>query len=368
MSINIRIQFACVCILTFIVASCNSDPLEPTVTSSVEQPSPSPNAVLESTPDSVVEESTGQPQPTVQILEGSIIVPTVDINTMNINLKQELYFSGGAEQGSSLPPCTGQLFMKYDVSFESESQFLANGIVPSELTEIGILPYFWGTVDGTLNLCIYAFPEDEIITVELHTPEGNLCASWDVRVSDYYYLAVGDITIVDFATDWPRCSHAGQWYLVVKSASLSVTEPIEIDWDQMAKLDVEDSCNISDDYISVKGVGYPPEEARFLGVYGNCYWGEYELQTANICELLRSYLIEIDKTGSFDVLLPLDLSSEYIVIPIVGDKPPDYGGHEGFFLSPGVAQYPDTCGSARDLYLTEITLKSEDVEKVQYRL
>ena len=118
----------------------------------------------------------------------------------------------------------------------------------------------------------------------------------------------------------------------------------------------------------MEGVGYPPGETRFLGVYGaRSDLGEIEIYGYGYTsELLQSYLIEIDNTGAFNVLLPLDLLGAYIVVPIM-DESPDYGGHESL-LSPGVALYPNTCGYAQDLYLTPPSLEYEDIKEIQQRL
>lgn len=370
-TINPRSVF--VCLLVSIVISCGSGPSakELTLAPDVEKPSPSPNSILDPTPDSLVEEPMGQPQPTSQILGEPAIAPTVDINIMNINLKKELYFDWGAEQGDGLPPCTSWLFNKYDVSFDSEYEFIVNGTTPFELKGVRVSPFFLATAYDKIHVCIYGFPEDEMVTVELYTPEGDLCTSQDVRVSDYYYLTVGDITGVDFTMDWPRCSHAGQWSLVVKSASVSVTEPIEITWYQLAKFSVFDSCAPSDHYISVEGVGYPPGESRFLGVYSACS-DPGEGPGGNIvCKLLKVYMISIDDSGRFQISLSSDLSylgAQYIVVPVMADNPPDFGGTDGFGQSPETVYYRSTCSYTRDLYLTDPSLIGEDVEEVQQRL
>jgi len=357
-------------LLLFVIVSCNSVPSEeePTISSEIDNP----------TPINVGEAQHEPPPSTAQIPEAPVVAPTVDLHNTNINLKQELYFTGGAERGDDLSSCERGLFEKYEVSDENERGFVIDGIAPPELKEIQVSPFLfsWTGIaalpevwtdnnDTKLYLCIYGFPEDEIATVELYTPENELCASWDIHISDYYYLKVGDVTIVDFVTEWPRCSHAGQWSIAVKSTSVSITDSIEIDWHQMAQLSVSNFCDSSDNYISVKGVGYPFGETRILGVYGNCFWGDSDRGYVYTCELLASHIIDIDETGKFDVLLPAYSLGEYIVVPIMKEEPPNYGGHEMWFVTPGIAYYQGNCDSNRDLHLTTPTLKGDDVEEVQ---
>ena len=90
MSVNtVKFRYACVCLIALISIACSSVPLtkEPTLMPDAERPSPSLTALLEPTLDNLEEEQTEQPQPTVHILGEPAIAPTVDVNTMNINLK-----------------------------------------------------------------------------------------------------------------------------------------------------------------------------------------------------------------------------------------------------------------------------------------
>jgi hypothetical protein len=366
MSVRIKFRVAFVCILVFVSLSCNSVPLatEPVLIPDSTTLSPSPSNTIE---------EIGQPRPTAQILEKPAIAPTVDISMMNIGLKQELYFTWGAEEGPSSSGCTRKLFAKYDVSRESVHEFYVSGAVPPELKETTVSPFFLRSVDDEIHLCIYGFPEDEIITIELYTPEDTLCVSQEVRVSDYYHLAVGEITEVDFAMDWPRCSQAGQWALVVKSARVSLWKPIQISWEDMAKLSASRLCDSPDSYVSVQGVGYPHGESRLLGVYGACFSPDQDYE--KVCELMESYSIRIGDDGSFDVLLPPNLSGEYIVVPIMRDDPPEIGRSLGSLLTPGVIDYPEPSSDdalsrpfERNLYLKDPWMSGNDVVAVQRRL
>lgn len=375
---------AFVCFLAFITASCSSPPSagEPTLTLDViAKPSTTPEKIG-STPVNLVKEPTKQLQPTAQTLQGPVIAPTVDVNTIDINLKQELYFDWGAEQGdgfssddSNLPTCTHWLFEKYGVSSRSISEFFVNGVIPAELKSERVPPFFQQQVgvNDNLHLCIYGFPEDEIVTVELHAPGNSLCVTREVHVSEYYYLAIGHVTVVDLLIGSPWCSYAGKYSLTVKSASAYITEPIEIRWDQTAKFSVSCASNdFSGVYESVTGAGYPPGETRLLGVYGTCSAPGEGPGGAIACDLLAAYMISIDDSGRFEVLLPLDLSelgAEYIVVPQIEDYPPAYGGHTDLYLNPGVVRYYSTdCDSIRDLYLATPTLNGEDVGRIQQRL
>jgi hypothetical protein len=344
MNFSFKLKAALVYILVFALPSCHSNPsTTPVLTPLNTTLSPSPNYTIE---------EIDQPHPTDQILAEAIIAPTVDISMMNVSLKQELYFSWAAEGGpdspSSFSGCTTKLFEQYGVSDESRQEFFTNGIVPSELIGTSVSPFFSSSVDYDIYLCIYGFPEDAILTIELYTPEDTLCVSQDVRVSDYYYLAIGEITEVDFALDWPRCSHAGQWTLFVKSAGISLKKTIWINQYEITRLRASILCDSPDGYISVQGARYPPGESRLLGVYGDCSGGNYDDGYASTCALLESYLIEISNEGSFDVLLTPNLLGEYIVVPIERDTPPDYGGVEYYSLSPGVIYYPEVCDYLRD--------------------
>jgi hypothetical protein len=319
------------------------------------------------TPSHTIDE-IDQPRPTAQLLEGATIAPTVDISTMNISLKQELYFAWAAEGGpTSSSGCTKELFTKYGVSYESQQEFFTDGVVPPELKGIQISPFFSGAVDDKIHLCIHGFPEDEIITIELYTPEETLCMSQDVRISDYYYQAVGEVTEVYFTVDWPRCSSAGQWTLVVKSTDTSLRESIEINWKDMAKLSASSLCDSSDDHISVRGMGYPHGESRFLGVYGACYDNGENWGREIACKLLEAYLIKIDDDGSFDVLLPSNLSSEYIVVPIIGDDSPEDGGFYDWTLNPGIIHYPEICDYLREEEVVNVIKKFNEDQTLAVR-
>ena len=365
MNIRIRFGIAFVCALVLILFSCNS---VPPMTERTQSALP-PTTASSSTPTHI--EETGPLNPIDQPLEKPTVAPTVDISTMSINLKQELYFVWGAE-GGPLSTGTGVLFEKYNVSQESISRFLEDGTTPPELLDVQISPFFTAFFDtpsgDKINLCIYGVPEDETITIELYTPEDTLCVSQDIRVSDYYYLTVGEITEVDFSMDLPRGSHAGQWSVVVKSATIGAQQQsLEISWYQMARFSVSHFCDSPDGYISVQGIGYPPEESRLLGVYGSCFDSEKDMAT--ICKLLESYLVKTGSDGSFDILLPSNLSGKYIAIPVLADVPPHIGGDVGYnTLNPEVSDYPELCRYHRELYLTTPALKGGDVRAVQQRL
>jgi hypothetical protein len=317
------------------------------------------------TPSHTIDE-IDQPRPTTQILEGATIAPTVDISAMNISLKQELYFAWAAEGGPLSEPCISELFAEYDLSYKSALEFLTNGTVPPEL-KTPVSPSLWAVVHDGIELCIFGFPEDEMITVEFYTPENTLCVSKEIRVGDHYYRTVGEITVVPSGLEWPLGSQAGQWTVVVKSVSVSLKEYIWVDQHEITTLRAFSLCDLSDGYISVQGVGYPHGESRLLGVYGTCSNGDYGDEYAWTCTLLEIYRIEIGDDGSFDVLLPSNLSGEYIVVPITEDNPPEVVDHYDYRFSSGVIYYPETCDYLREEEIVNVIEKFNEAQTLAVR-
>lgn len=321
---------------------------------------------------SISPEVTSMPQSTrIQLTTPSLVQPTtqptVDMSTINIDLKQEIFFDWGAEQGgmvSDIPFCVDKLFTAYHISDEDRVKFTIDNVIPPQLRDRDIQPFF---LRDELDLCIYGLSDSEVLTVTLYTPERQVYASRQLEVSDYYYLSVGDITIVPFSFKWPSGFPAGQWQMTIESTSTRFEE-----LNDLANFSISggfNGCYESDQAVLISGKGYKSNITRLLGIYirdGSADSGEYI--GALRYTLVYSRFIQINEQGAFETSIPISSFPEErfcLVVPI--EEAPEYGGHEGFFTVPGVECY-DICRFERDLYLAEPRLEGRDVAAIQKRL
>lgn len=111
--------------IVFILVACGSD-LE-SVESTIIVPSSSADPEATSMPQST------RIQLTASALEQPTNQPTVDMSTINIDLKQEIFFDWGAEQGGmvlDIPVCVDKLFTAYQVSDEDRGKFAIDNVIP----------------------------------------------------------------------------------------------------------------------------------------------------------------------------------------------------------------------------------------------
>jgi peptidoglycan hydrolase-like protein with peptidoglycan-binding domain len=221
----------------------------------------------------------------------------------------------------------------------------------------------------------------------LYTPDKKLYLSQELRVNDYYYLSMGDITIVPYSIDWPRDSFAGQWSLTINSENATLEESIEIHWTDLAQFGIDTklgSCYEKDQKVLITGNGYEPNTKHPLGIYipdGQADIDDHPERGFLKYTLVYQELLTINEQGRFESLIPLsafpneqsatsDYNSTYFCIVVPVEEAPEYGGHEMFYTEPGVVCYwhEGICRFNQDLYLTDPRQEGEDVATVQQRL
>lgn len=349
------------------------------------------------TPFTIAESSTAAPgsepaatlqhavsQPTLPVVKQPAPQATVaDIGIVNINLKQEVFFDGGAEMGSAVPRCHEILFNKYQVPIEAQEEFVVNQVVPPQLREIGSSTFFLApeVLQDSLDLCIYGFPNDELIEIRLYNPDGQYVSSKTLDERDYYYSAIGDITIVDVPMYLPRSLPGGQWHLTVTSASAKVEGPLDVVWSAQTGISIVDlshtdpfndlpnggACYSAPHEVFVAGNGYEPNKKRPLGVYTSTGRTDGGIAVREIYELVHSQLVTVDRLGTFVTAIPVasSVAGTYcIIVPIS-----EMGNSEPLIdpMMPEVECY-SVCQSTSGLYLTEPNMSGSDVTAVQQRL
>lgn len=340
----------------FVFCGCISNAEEPnlaTIEPVISQPSLGPTLIIE----------TPSPLSLNPTLAYDIPQPTTDFSNINVSLKEELFFDWGAENAGivyPIPECVELLFYKYEISEEEKSSFVVDGTIPLKLRNMNVDPFiirlYPSNSSGSgedffdnLDSCLYGFPKDAIAEVTLYTPQGQSYSSQQVKINDFYYLSVDNITVVPLSIGMPYGADAGQWRLVAQTSGVEAGQNLEVTWHDLAGLvsfeilSNEGDCYFDNQDLIVRGSGYEPNMRRPLGIY---YYLKDSTDGSIVYKLDSTQWVLTDNQGVFEVTIPgskLSSGDDRVCLVVPGnDVAPEYGGWFGAFFSPGVVCY-DVC-------------------------
>lgn len=227
----------------------------------------------------------------VQIMVKDPNVPSEEEITLLATLKEEIFFSLGGGEGNlcSVEPPSGT----------------ASPTIGAEINP-GLFS----------NICLWNFPTDEVATVELHAPNGDIYS--DVFEIKYSYYP----NLVSLPLWWPVSMPTGEWKIVASSASADAQEFMTID-NPVENFNIIPASGVDpfdlshDDFfcegsyevgeqIEIRGVNYPPNKKLPLGIYTG---GDPRIPA----DLVSSEIVTTDSQGNFQLSVSIETGQYYVV-------------------------------------------------------
>jgi hypothetical protein len=223
---------------------------------------------------------------------GELLDARVDVAGPVVDLKQELFVSFGGD--GDLDIC---------------GDFYAQGLVGDDLpTIIGLYQFA-----DTAILCLFGFPADTTLTLELITPEGEPAGLETVEV----IREVSGVPFASVGVGWPAGLPQGEWTAVASADDFNFNGPFQmqatnprISRQRESIGDLFKDYGKASDYnqtisenLDVVGIDYPSNVNLPLGLYRFTGLRDEFLQEQ--AELVHVENVLTDETGRFTVRLPL---------------------------------------------------------------
>jgi hypothetical protein len=241
----------------------------------------------------------GQPSPEPQPTN----TPTEEV-VADAGLKEELHYSGGGQTGIGIADCSS-----------STPEMDRQAVIVSVAEDAG-------------RLCLYGFPIDEVITVSLFSPNG------DVYV-DFFTVGADDEveggTVIEASLWFPAGLPTGEWFVGASSASAQIESRFKVGGSSpristMPDLEitpfVSHRCDSysTGEVVIIRGTNFEPNTKVPLGIYyltKDCKQESDGLCSSTyIVALVYSKIVIIDRHGNFETAVhvePSDPAGSYYV-------------------------------------------------------
>jgi LysM repeat protein len=189
----------------------------------------------------------------------------------------------------------------------------------------------WGRICDFGTVCVYSFPLDEEVTVELYAPVGHLVGS-----RSYDPAPDSDSgTFISVDLLWPVGLETGTWRVVARSANDLVESTFEIDRPTKPEITIMPPRNIhpfdmhswrneyaAEEPMEIRGSGFEPNGVVRLGIYW--YTGDLdESENFQVLSLIREQKANTDAWGDFSTTVFVEASDPSGYYAVVRVTDPD---------------------------------------------
>jgi hypothetical protein len=181
-------------------------------------------------------------------------------------------------------------------------------------------------------LCLFGFPVDEEISIDLYAPTGDYISSHAFAVDDldpWDLWETDGVSVIRVFLWWPAGMPTGEWYAAARSVSTYVEGPFAVEArDGPAISTVPDldlnpfenrGCDSysADEEVTILGVNFQANKDLPLGIY---YETQEESDGLSIVALVRGKIVTTDTQGNFSTSFRVgasDPNGTYYVIAVI---------------------------------------------------